>query len=164
MSGAGEVPRVVLDATIFVQALINRHGPAARCIDRMREGVAVLLLSDAVLAEVSDVPLRPSLTRRYSQLTETRVHAFVDEMRSLAVHIATPPNLFALPRDPKDEPYTDLAIAGGARFLVTWNDRHLTYLMRRSTPEGRDFCDRFPGLLMLTPPEFLTAVPPPSQD
>lgn len=63
---------------------------------------------------------------------------------------------FALPRDPDDEPLVDLAIAGGAQFLVTWNERHLNYLMQKDTPEGEEFCSRFPHLRIITPTEFLT--------
>lgn len=151
-------PRVVFDAVVFVQALISGRGPAAACIARVLAGDAVLFLSDAVLAEMRDVPLRPELTRRYPHLTSERVNAFVQGVRGSAVHIAEPPDAFTLPRDPKDKAYTDLAIAAGADFLVTWNYRHLTYLMAQDTPEGKDFCTRFPRLTILNPPSFLQAL------
>lgn len=60
-----------------------------------------------------------------------------------------------MPRDPKDEPYLNLAIESKARFLVTWNEKHLTYLMNKDTPEGLDFCARFPDLIILDPPAFM---------
>jgi putative PIN family toxin of toxin-antitoxin system len=148
-------PHVVFDAVVFVQALISDKGPAAVCIERIKQGNAILFVSDAVLAEITNVPLRPELTRRYSQLTPERVDAFVREVMRLARVIPTPPRVFSLPRDPKDEPYTDLAVAAGAEFLVTWNERHLTYLMRQDTPEGHEFCRRFPYLKILSPPAFL---------
>lgn len=72
--------------------------------------------------------------------------------------IASVPHVVTLPRDPKDEPYVDLAVAAGAQFLVSWNERHLCYLMKCDTPEGREFCGRFPNLRILTPPEFVRAV------
>jgi predicted nucleic acid-binding protein len=72
--------------------------------------------------------------------------------------VATPPKVFVLPRDPKDEPYTDLATAANAACLVTWNERHLTYLMQQDTPEGKEFCQRFPCLKIMTPPAFLRAL------
>jgi hypothetical protein len=43
-----------------------------------------------------------------------------------------------------------------AAYLVTWNDRHLTYLMRQDTHEGREFCRKFPDLKILSPPVFLS--------
>jgi putative PIN family toxin of toxin-antitoxin system len=161
-------PRVVFDAVVFVQALISGRGTAAACVQRARAGEAILFLSDAILSEMSEVPLRLELTRRYPHLTPQRVGSFVRDVQAVAVHIATPPKAFPLPRDPKDEPYTDLAIAVNAAYLVTWNQRHLTYLMQQDTPEGRNFCQRFPGVRILPPPAFLEELarlnPPQAED
>ena len=55
-----------------------------------------------------------------------------------------------------DEPYTNLAIAADAKYLVTWNDRHLTYLMRQDTPEGIEFCQRFSNLQIVDFSTFLS--------
>ncbi len=140
---------------IYVQALISRRGPAAACFDRVFKAQAVLFTSDALLEEARSVPLRHELTRRYSRLTQERVEAFVDAVRTVSVNIPKPPKSFSLPRDPKDEICTDLAIAASAQYLVTWNQKHLTYLMKRDTPEGEDFCARFPQLIILDPPAFL---------
>jgi predicted nucleic acid-binding protein len=120
-----------------------------------RAGEAILFLSDAIVAEVRDVPLRPELTRRYPHIMGERVEAFVEDLRGMVVHIARLPRAFTLPRDSRDEPYTDLAIAVKPSYLVTWNERHLTYLMRQDTAEGQDFCRQFPDLVILTPPAFL---------
>lgn len=151
-------PRAVLDTVVFVQALISSRGPAAACIDRLRTGRFVLLLSDPLLDELHDVPLRPELTRKYTHLTPARVEAFIAEVRGVAVVVPAPPAAFSLPRDPKDEPLIDLAVAGAADYLVTWNHRHLNYLMNRDTPEGVEFCNRFPSLRIITPPEFLSVI------
>jgi uncharacterized protein len=75
-----------------------------------------------------------------------------------AILLENVPQAFRLPRDPKDEPYVDLAIAAKAAFLVTWNDRHLTYLMRKDTPEGINFCQRFPDVRIVNPIEFVSAI------
>jgi putative PIN family toxin of toxin-antitoxin system len=147
--------RAVFDAVVFVQALISRRGPAAACFDRINAGQAILFTSDALLDEARSVPMRPELTRRYSRLTPERIEAFINAVRATSVNIPSPPKVFALPRDPKDEICTDLAVAASAQFLVTWNERHLTYLMKQDTPEGKDFCKRFPQLSILNPPNFL---------
>lgn len=152
------LPHVVLDTVVFVQTLISGRGPAAACIERLRAGEIVLLLSSALLAEMLDVPLRFELTRRFSKLTAERVNAFVEDMVSMAVLIPTPPRAFTLPRDPKDEPLIDVAVAGNASFLVSWNERHLNYLMRRDTPEGEDFHRRYPGITIVTPLQFLATI------
>jgi len=152
------LPRAVLDTVVFVQALISGRGPAAGCLERLRAGRFILLLSDPLLKEMREVPLRFELTRKYSQLTEARVGAFVREVEALGVHVQPTPSAFKLPRDPKDEPLIDLAVAGKADFLVTWNDRHLTYLMRKDTEEGKAFCASFPDIKIITPPEFLAKI------
>ncbi len=145
----------MFDSVIYVQALISRRGPAAECIERVKSGDVALFTSDALLEEASNVPLRPELTRRFSKLTPERVTALMESIRSVAFHIPDPPKAFSLPRDPKDEMCIDLAIAASAQYLVTWNRKHLTYLMDRDTPEGKDFCQRFPGVNSLDPPAFL---------
>ena len=152
------LPRVVLDTVVFVQSLISARGPSAACIERLRAGRFVLLTSDATIAELKDVPLRPKLTAKYPYVTADKVTAFIREIQSLAVRIATPAKSFTLPRDPEDEPCIDLAVAGNAQFIVTWNESHLTYLMKRDTPEGRELCERFPGIRILSPPDLLAAI------
>lgn len=149
-------PRVVFDAVAFVQALISGRGPAAACIGQVLAGAAVLFVSDAIIAEVRGVPLRPELTRRYRELTPERVNGFVRDILSVAIHVSEPAKSFRLPRDPKDEPYIDLAIEVNAAYLVTWNARHLTYLMAGDTPEGQEFLNRYPKIRILSPPAFLS--------
>jgi putative PIN family toxin of toxin-antitoxin system len=115
-------------------------------------------MSNDLLVELNDVPRRPKIRGKYPFVTEEKAAIFISEIESLAFQIASPPRIFSLPRDPKDEPLIDLAVAGRADFLVTWNERHLNYLMRKDTPEGMEFCARFPNINIVTPPEFLKAL------
>ena len=46
----------------------------------------------------------------------------------------------------------------GPSYLVTWNDRHLNYLMKWDTPEGQDVCVRFPEVSIVTRPKFVRYV------
>jgi len=97
-------------------------------------------------------------SRRERKLSDETAAHFLAQAVSCAEALPEPPKAFSLPRDPDDEPYLNLAIAGGAEYLVTWNERHLNYLMRRDTPEGKEFCARHPDLKIVTPPEFLEEV------
>jgi putative PIN family toxin of toxin-antitoxin system len=151
-------PRAVLDTVVLIQFLLSGRGAARACIEELRAGRYDLLTSDNTMAELHDVAFRPKFIARPNSLSPDRVLTFIAEVESRATHIPQPPPAFRLPRDPKDEPFTDLAIAGNANFIVTWNQRHLTYLMNRDTPEGIDFCTRFPTIRILTPPEYLTAI------
>lgn len=73
------------------------------------------------------------------------------------------PKQFTYARDPNDEPYVNLALAAGAQYLVTF-DQDLLDLMTQATPEGKDFHQRFPGLLILTPVAFLQALSPKDEE
>jgi putative PIN family toxin of toxin-antitoxin system len=147
--------RVVFDCTLFVQAVASDKGPAFACLTAAEQGRVTLLLSADILAEVQDVLSRPLLRAKLPILTPQRVETFMSKIKSVGVLAPHPPHAFTLPRDRNDEPYTDLAVAANARYLVTWNDRHLSYLMRKDTPEGMDFCRRFPRITILSPPAFL---------
>ena len=146
----------VFDCSLFLQAVTSDRGPAFKLFNLVERGEIVLLLSPAILAEVEDVLSRPLLRAKFPVLVPERVDPFLQKVKRIAVIAPKPPNVFTLPRDRDDEPYTDLAIAARAKYLVTWNDRHLTYLMRRNTPEGRDFCDRFPFVRILSPTDLLS--------
>ena len=69
------------------------------------------------------------------------------------------PHVFDLPRDPKDAHFVDLAVAARAKLLVS-RDNDLLSLSDPTTPEGRDFAARFPGLEILTLPQLLARIVP----
>ncbi len=149
------VPRVVYDSMLFLQGAANESGPAFACFRLAENGTVKLLLSPSTLAEATDVLSRPLVREKLKTLTDERVTKLLSKVRSFSESLPDPPKAFTLPRDAKDEIYTNLAIAGGAQFLVSWNERHLNYLMNADTPEGRDFSARFPNLKIVTPPVFL---------
>ena len=64
----------------------------------------------------------------------------------------TPDHTPAPRRDPKDEPYVNLAIERAARFIVS-RDADLLDLM-----EDEMFRKRYPGITVLDPVAFLTEV------
>jgi len=143
--------RAVFDCMIYLQAAANPAGPAMACFVRLEEtGV-----SHDVLAEVSEVLMRPELHRKMKRLTPVTVAEFLDGIRAKARFFDPIPRAFRLPRDPDDEPYVNLAIHSEARYLVTWNERHLTYLMEDNTSEGAEFRARYPNLRIVNPPRFL---------
>ena len=145
----------VFDCMIFLQGLGHRLGPSRRCLELVDQGRVILYMSQPIRSEVTDVLSRPTILRKFPEIEGTVAQSMLSALWT-KVHIyAHPAKSFMLPRDPDDEPYTDLAIATAADFLVTWNDRHLTYLMRKDTPEGIDFCARFPHLKIVDPPTFL---------
>lgn len=152
-------PRVVLDCMVFLQGAGRRHGASRRCLELADAGQIELWLSPEILAETAEVLDRPLLRARFplisSSTSQSLLRALFDKSRLLS----PVPKAFRLPRDPDDEIYLNLAIAADARYLVTWNERHLTYLMKADTPEGVEFCRRYPNLTILDPPALLAALP-----
>jgi putative PIN family toxin of toxin-antitoxin system len=159
MADANEV-RAVYDCVVFLQGAGRRHSPARRCLELADAGSVRLCLSPVVLTEIGDVLSRPALLQKFPLLTSEVSEALLRTLRAKALLFTDVSNVFTLPRDRDDEAYTDLAVAAGARYLVTWNERHLTYLMKQDTPEGRDFCQRFPDVRILSPTDFLREIEP----
>ncbi len=151
-------PVVVYDCMIFLQALISDKGPAFACFERVERGGVILAASPAVLEEVREVLSRFDLQRRFPRIVPERIQKFLVEVKRRCRMIENIPDVFQLPRDRKDEPYINLAIAAEANFLVTWNTRHMGYLMEKRTPEGKDFCDRYPRIKIVEPPVFLRQI------
>lgn len=150
--------RVVYDCVVFLQGAGRRTNAARKCLDLVDDGTVQLCLSADVLAEIDDVLHRSEILSKFPLINSDDSQRLLRTARNKAILLSAVPKVFSLPRDPDDEPYTDLAIAAEARYLVTWNDRHLTYLMRQETPEGVEFCLRFPNLKIVDPPTFLREI------
>jgi putative PIN family toxin of toxin-antitoxin system len=148
----------VYDCVVFLQGVGRRGNAARKCLDLVDDGTVQLCLSPDVLAEIEDVLHRPEILRKFPLIESEDSQTLLRTARNKSLLLADVPKAFQLPRDPDDEPYTDLAIAADAKFLVTWNDRHLTYLMRQETPEGVEFCRRFPNVKIVDPPTFLAEI------
>jgi putative PIN family toxin of toxin-antitoxin system len=144
----------VFDCMVFVQALANDKGPAFACWQSVKQGQVVLFVSPEVLAELRDVLGRPRIQRRLPAITTERATAYLQDLEAHSVLLTDVPQAVALPRDPKDERYVNLAVAANARFLVS-RDRDLLDLMKADTPEAQAFRQRFPNLLVVDPVAFL---------
>jgi putative PIN family toxin of toxin-antitoxin system len=143
----------VFDCMVFVQALANANGPACACYELVRGGRLTLYVSPEIVAEVGDVVSRPKVRRKLPALTDESVEAFLRDVSGRSVMLSDVSQTFRLERNPKDEPYINLAAAADASYLVTW-DRDLLDLMN---DEG--FHQRFPHLTILEPPALLRLFP-----
>jgi putative PIN family toxin of toxin-antitoxin system len=156
------VPGAVFDCVVLLQAAISRKGPAYACKALLDAGRIRVFVSPDVLAEITEVLNRPELQRKFKSLTRETAAAFLGDLAGKAVPVTEVPQRFSYPRDPDDERYVNLALAAGARFLVTW-DNDLLDLMG-DNPAGAEFRRQFPDLQVLTPAAFLRtlAAPPPA--
>jgi putative PIN family toxin of toxin-antitoxin system len=115
--------RVVLDANIFVSALLNTHGAPKQIDDRWRDEAFELLTSDAILAEIERVLNYPKIAALH-QLTDSERREFLTLLREESHVISYNETLHVSP-DESDNRYLECATGGGADYLVTGDKKHL---------------------------------------
>jgi putative PIN family toxin of toxin-antitoxin system len=148
------IPRAVYDCMVYLQGAARPAGPAASCIKAIEDGRVDLFLSPAILSEIRDVLTRPKLQLKFPILTESFVDEFLTALLRDAIMIYNVPVEFQYARDPKDEPYINLAIVTNAQYLVS-RDNDLLALMDSKDEESESFRRRFPLVTILEPTTFL---------
>ncbi|QEP30634.1 putative toxin-antitoxin system toxin component, PIN family [Pukyongiella litopenaei] len=142
--------RVVLDTNIIVSALLTGGTAPRRIIRLCLEGALTPLIGAALYAEYEDVLGRRDLFKR-SVLDVTERDALFDALISVSawtpIYFLWRPNL----PDAGDDHLIELAVAGGAEWIVTANLRDL----RRGEL-------RFPYLSIGTADDFLKTQEPSS--
>lgn len=132
--------RVVVDTNILVRALIMPHGRVGPVLQRLRHGAYILLYSRPLLEELVDVLNRPRLRDKYS-LSEEDI-AITLRLILLRGEAVTPKETITACRDPKDNKFLEVAVAGQADILVS-GDEDLLVL------------HPFEGVSIVSPAEFL---------
>ena len=142
------VYRATFDTNIFVRALIQKENLANHLISLWLEGRFILVLSQAIVAEIRGVLLRPALMREL-QYTRTEAMRLINLLpQASIVEITT---LSELCRDPKDDIFIDCAISGRVQFLVS-TDNDLV-----DDPELSKALYEF-GVEVIEPPNFLEKI------
>lgn len=119
------VPRLVVDPGVYVSAALGGRGAPTKVLDLALEGRVVLVLSDLVLAELSEVLGREKFRRYISSEASER---FVRALVLVADHVEDPPESTwpRVCRDPKDDYLIALAEAAGTSLLVSGDGDLLT--------------------------------------
>ena len=133
--------RVVLDANIYVSALISTNGNPGRIISKWLDDEFELLVSTAILTEVLRVTEYERIQRKYGRVKENRL-AFVQLLTTQGIMIEPTEVLAVVQNDESDNRYVECAVAGGADYIVT-GDVHLLAL------------GEYRGIIILTPAAFL---------
>ena len=142
------VYRATFDTNIFVRALIQKENLANHLISLWLEGRFILVLSQAIVAEIRGVLLRPALMREL-QYTRTEAMRLINLLpQASIVEITTSSELC---RDPKDDIFIDCAISGRVQFLVS-TDNDLV-----DDPELAKALYEF-GVEVIEPPNFLEKI------
>lgn len=157
MAGEPHHPRAVFDCMVFLQGAARKDSPAGICLRLVETGLVDLFLSDEVIDEVRNVLDRPRLRQKFPVLTDKFVNQFLAALLARSTPVRDVPRVFAYERDPKDEPYINLALAVQAEYLVS-RDIDILDLGDTGNPEGQRFHERFPQVRIVDPATFLREV------
>ena len=139
---------IVVDTNVFISACLGQ-GPAAAVIAACLQGRFQPLMSAALLAEHEDVLGREALyagSRLNAAERSELLDIYLAHCRWTRIYFGWRPNL----RDEGDNHLFELAVAGGAESIVTFNVRDL-----RSSEL------KFPDIAVLTPSDLLKREAPP---
>jgi putative PIN family toxin of toxin-antitoxin system len=114
---------VVLDANIYVSALITAGGNPAQILTRWQEGEIDVVVSDEIIEEIRRVTSYPKLWERYRSVRENR-DELIERLREIAIVVEPSRTLSAVLQDESDNRYVECAIEGRAEYIVT-GDPHL---------------------------------------
>lgn len=134
--------RAVLDANVFVSALIRPEGPPARILVELLERRAFALILSTNIVEELRRTLREPRVRRYVRLSAREIEAWLASVESIAERVEGRDTVRVVPADPADDKYFAAALEGDADVVVS-GDRHVLEV------------DRFGRVRVLTPRAFL---------
>jgi uncharacterized protein len=121
--------RFVLDANVIVSAALSAHGKSCQAFD-FAIATGIVLISDEVVAELSEVLLRPKFDK-YSN--RDKREAFLDEFLGIAEFVEIKEQINEC-RDEKDNKYLELAVSGLASLILTGDDDLLVLHPFRQIP------------------------------
>lgn len=140
--------RVTFDTNIFVRSLIQKDNLANHLISLWLDDRFILVLSQAIVDEVQNVLLRPTLMRElhYTRPEAMRLINLLPQASIVEVTSSA-----ELCRDPKDDKFIDCAISGRVQFLVSY-DKDLV-----DDAELKRALFEF-GVEVIEPPNFLKEI------
>jgi uncharacterized protein len=120
---------LILDANVFVSAIISNQSKARQAFDRAVD-TGIILMSDSVFLEISEVLLRPKFDR---YIDRAKRQNFIEDLLKIVNFVEIDQQISEC-RDPKDNKYLELAVCGGAKLIVTGdNDLLILNPFRRIT-------------------------------
>lgn len=149
--------RAVFDCMVFLQGAARRGSPSGACLILVELDAIELCVSQEIMAEVRDVLARPRVRQKFPALTDEIVDRFLAALEERTVVVSNVPRVYHFERDPKDEPYINLAIASKVSYLVS-RDNDLLDLADASTPDGQRLRNQAPNLRILDPVAFLAEI------
>jgi uncharacterized protein len=120
--------RFILDANVLVSAVLSSKSKARQAFN-LAIDTGIILMSNPVFAEISEVLLRPKFDR---YIDRARRENFIGDLLGIVQFIEITEQINEC-RDPKDNKYLELAVSGGAKLIVTGDNDLLVLNPFRST-------------------------------
>ena len=133
---------VVLDTNVIISTLLSSKGPPAEIIRRWEADEFEVVTSAALLTELERA-LGYQRVRKYYRRPEEIVHALLKRFKAVVTSVDPQFSLDVIEEDPSDNRVLEVAIAGGAAYIVTGDDHLLSLKQYR-------------GVAILNPAGFLT--------
>jgi putative PIN family toxin of toxin-antitoxin system len=150
-------PRIVFDCNLLIQVIVSDDGPAAKCLCLVESRQGELFTSRPTLGELRRVLTYEEILAISPNMTPQRIGAFVQRLRFRATFVRKIRHVMDYPRDRRDEPYIDLAVASKSHYLVT-SDTDLLSLMTGHAAICKEFRQKTSPLRVLDPVGFLRAI------
>lgn len=149
--------KAVFDCNIFWRIFFSATGIGNRCWELVTSEQVELFISREVLDEVRDVLTRPETRSRFAKATPENVDIFIEEIIENATFVTSVEKKFEYSRDPKDEPYINLAVQTEAHYIVSL-DKDLLDLMTGYDDESKVFRQKFRPLKVVDAQTFVGIV------
>ncbi len=133
--------KVVLDANIFVSAVLKPHSDLAKIFELVREDKIKLILSEDILSEIRAVLLYPKIKKRHRR-TRKEIDEFLNKASQASILAQGRIDTDEIREDPGDNKYLSAALEAKVDFIVS-GDHHLKTLKV------------FEGIRILDPSAFL---------
>jgi putative PIN family toxin of toxin-antitoxin system len=133
--------KIVLDANIFVSAVIKSPSIPARILELIKEREVILILSNEILSEIRTALLYPRLRKLHRRSTD-EIENFLENTAKISLMVPGKIKVQEIKDDPADNKYLSVALEGKADFIVSGN-HHLKALKA------------FQGIRILDPSTFL---------
>jgi putative PIN family toxin of toxin-antitoxin system len=109
--------RAIVDTSVLVRAVIRPTGPAGPVLTRLRRGDYTLLYAQPLLEELVDVLNRPRIRDKYG-LADQDIETVIGLVLLRGETVEVGERVSAC-RDPRDDKFLEVAVAGDAQVIVT---------------------------------------------
>ncbi len=135
------MPRAVLDANVYVSALLQPNGPPGQIVERfLTEGAFEMILSPAILEEVLRALDYPKVRKAIRGTIQPE--PWFEDLVVLADLVEGDADVSGVCTDRDDDKYLAAAVEGRADFVVTGDQRFLVV-------------ETYEGVRIVTPRAFL---------